>query len=386
MKTYNKLFLAIATLAFFSCKKPYTPEVTSVNSNLLVVEGTINTGADSTIFKLSRTVLVSTKVATKPELAAVVTVESDANESYPLTEKGAGIYIHTGLKVSSSKKYRVRIRTSKGTIYVSDFVESKVSPPIDKVSWDTNDNGLNVYVNTHDDAANSRYYRWEYQESWIFYAKYQSEFVFKNKEIVQRDYTTEDIYQCWAGSTSSTIVLGSSVKLAKDVINKAPLTSIGSSSEKVSSKYSILVKQYVLTKEAFDFWSALKKNTESLGSIFDAQPSQLTGNVHNSSNTAEPVIGYVGAGTTTSLRIFISAAELPKWTVQYPVSCVDPDTVLINNTRTNIKAVDVFKDPSNIATGGVYTVTGTLEGYLRSTRTCADCTVRGTNKRPAFWQ
>ena len=385
MRTYTNLLIILFTIAFVGCKKPYSPEVTSVNSNLLVVEGTINTGADSTIFKLSRTVLVSSKVTAKPEPGAVLTVESNANESYVLTARGNGTYFHPGLNVSPAKKYRLRIRTSAGAIYLSDYVESKVSPAIDSVSWKADDSGLQLYTTTHDAGNNSKYYRWEYQETWKFAARYRSEFYFANNDILSRT-SANDIYQCWAGSASSTIVLASSAKLSQDVISENPLTKIAFDSEKVSIRYSILVKQYVLTREAFDFWSALKKNTESLGSIFDAQPSELTGNIHNIANPDEPVIGYVAAGSTTSQRIFIGASQLPNWRVKYPATCFEPDTVLLVNPRTGIKAVDLFKDLNNIVVSPTYNVIGNLTGYTRAGRDCADCTVRGTTKQPAFWQ
>ena len=41
----------------------------------------------------------------------------------------------------------------------------------------------------------------------------------------------------------------------------------------------------------------MQKNAESLGSIFDEQPTQITGNIHSVTNPSEQVIGYVSAGT-----------------------------------------------------------------------------------------
>ena len=42
-----------------ACRKPYSPPITTANVNYLVVEGVINSGADSTIIKLSRTTPLS---------------------------------------------------------------------------------------------------------------------------------------------------------------------------------------------------------------------------------------------------------------------------------------------------------------------------------------
>ncbi|MDO3626770.1 DUF4249 family protein [Mucilaginibacter sp. BT774] len=75
-----------------------------------------------------------------------------------------------------------------------------------------------------------------------------------------------------------------------------PILSIASSAEKLSVEYSILVKQYALSADAYKFYANLKKNTEQLGSIFDAQPSAIRGNIHFVTTPAEPVIGYLCIG------------------------------------------------------------------------------------------
>src|SRR6202012_4114028 len=95
------------------------------------------------------------------------------------------------------------------------------------------------------------------------------------------------------------------------VVYQNPLTQIPLTSEKVETKYSIIVRQYALTQEAYNFYQNIKKNTEQLGSIFDAQPSQLSGNIHNVTNPNEPVVGYVTVSTVQSKRIFIAHESLP---------------------------------------------------------------------------
>jgi hypothetical protein len=92
-------------------------------------------------------------------------------------------------------------------------------------------------------------------------------------------------------------------------------------------EYSILVHQYALTGDAFTFWENLKNNTENLGSIFDAQPSEISGNIHNVNNPAQPAVGYVSVCTVQSKRIFIHNQQLPRWQTTYPYNC-QADSVL----------------------------------------------------------
>jgi len=389
MKKFSILGLVLVGVILFCCKKAYKPEVTAVNYNYLVVEGLINTGTDSTFIRLSRTVVLDNKNTLKVETGATVTVESDANQSYNLSDvRVAGTYASAPLNLSVNQKYRVRIKTSKGVTYLSDFVEARVSPVVDSVSWKATDNGLQLYTNTHDATNKSRYYRWEYNETWQFRAKYFSGFKADGKAIVPRNSTTENIYECWGNSISSSIVLASSSKLVNDVIYLNPLTFITSDSEKIGVKYSILVKQYALTKEAFEFWELLKKNTENLGSIFDALPSQLTGNIHNISNAADPVIGYISAGTVTQQRIFVPREALPNaWRIKYPYSCSEPDSIYTVNPVTGSRDEDaVFQTKSLLPLEAITNNNGAVIGHTGAGAQCADCTIRGTNKKPGFWQ
>ncbi|SFH19787.1 DUF4249 domain-containing protein [Pedobacter insulae] len=377
--SYILKFVLIAAV-LSSCKERFKPDVLQTNSNLLVVEGFINTGNDSTIITLSRTVFLDDKQAIKPEAGATVMVESETNETYALIEKGNGVYGAPSLNLSASKKYRLKIKTSTNTNYLSDFVSAKESPPIDDVTWKIGANGLQIAVNTHDETQNSRYYRWEYTDTWIFYAPFQSVLMFNGVEVVERNLTTHQIFQCWGNYNSSTILLGSTAKLEKDVIFESPITLIDHHAERLGEKYSILVKQYALTKEAYQFYEQLKKNTETLGSIFDAQPSEIKGNIHNENVPDEPVLGYISAGTVQQKRIFIVKKDLPpSFFLKKNPRCVRPPFVVIPKSQAEL--VGFFASGINIPID--YAPEG---GYYSSGRECADCTLTGTNKRPSFWQ
>lgn len=376
-----KIYL-IAVLFLLSCKEPFQPTVTTLNSNILIVEGMINTGQDSTIINLSRTVIIAEKNTSKPEVGAIVTVESNANEKYNLLEELPGKYSSVALNLDNSKKYRLSIKTNKGVIYVSDFVETKVSPPIDEINWDIKEDGLQIYNNTHDITNKTRYYRWEYQETWEFNAKFRSFFISDGKQIIPRK-PAEDIYTCWNTKKANNIILNSTIKLDQDIIYKNPITFIEASSEKLGVKYSILVKQYALTKEAFNFWQSMKKNTETLGSIFDVQPSQLKGNIYCISNPSEPVIGFISAGAFQSKRIFISKDQLPNnWSIKYPYDNCTAEPILNENPGYN----EVFNILQKyIPVSSIGSDAGDIIGYTASTKECVDCTIRGTKNKPGFW-
>jgi len=349
-----------------ACKKAYNPSTVKTNYNYLVVEGFINTGQDSTIITLSRTVNISSNTTANPELNAVVTIEDDQNNSYLLNEIRNGRYALPALNLTNMFQYRLRIKTTNGQAYLSDFVSANAAPSIDSVGYIIQNNGVQVYLNKHDPTNSAKYYRWEYGETWIFDAAFESYYKIVNGLPVLRTAADGQDFQCWGHDTSSNILLSSTHDLSKDIVSQYPITFLPSTSEKIEDRYSILVKQYALTAAAYNYYLLLKQNTENLGGIFDAQPSQLTGNIHNINNKSEPVIGYISAGTVSEKRIYIDNRNLPAWV---PVTFYDTYGCSMDTTSYRPFPVDY------VPIGGKY-------GALY---TCTDCTLRGSNKQPVFW-
>jgi hypothetical protein len=408
--------LLIMPAILFGCRKAYDPPAIKQFSSLLVVEGDIESGTDSTIIKISHTVKLSSQTTLNPEQNAQVAVESDQNTSYQLTEIKPGTYAIAGMTLDKSRQYRLDIRTAAGKQYVSDLMPVLDSPPIDSLHWDLNGSplygtGVNIYASTHDASNKVRYFRWDYAETWEFHSYTESYFKSNGDSVLTRDLVNDNIYQCWKSDTSSATLIASDAQLSQSVIINSPIAFVHSADEKVSVEYSILVKQHALTAAAYSFYSTLKKNTEQIGSIFDAQPSELKGNIHNADDPSEPVLGYVSVGGVSSTRIFINRRKLPDgnpaWTpVTYytlNAACMlatDPENpkksccyfVSYDTYGNFLNQVHQYID-YNISHNGIpltpvdaIVVHGVLLGYSAAIPECVDCTLRGTNKKPAFWQ
>ncbi|HEY9194762.1 MAG TPA: DUF4249 domain-containing protein, partial [Mucilaginibacter sp.] len=373
-------------VTFVACRKPYTPSVISTTDSYLVVEGVINSGSDSTIISLSRTVPLSVNSDPIAELNAQVTIEPEnGGGSYPLYEFSAGKYATAGLNLDVTKKYRLHIMVA-GSEYASDYMPVKKTPPIDSISYKISSKGLQINANTHDPANGTRYYRWAYEESWRFHSRYNSGLIVKNGAIVARS-AGEMVYYCYAGDRSSNIILASSSKLTQDVISEAPVTIIPPTSEKLGIKYSILLKQYALTKEEYAFWENMKKNSEQLGSIFDPQPSQNNGNIHNLTHPDQPAIGFISITNVQTKRIFLDSSLFPAdWGPLNDPSC-GVDSALYNDPKTGRDEVQ-----NKIIRGGLIPMATIspdgyhIIGYTASSVYCIDCTLRGKVEAPPFWQ
>ena len=295
-----------------NCKVPYDPSLKPTDTNALIVEGYID-GAAPVSFKLSRSRILSVgdTAAKHYELNARVTIEDDHQDQFPLVDSGSGVY-NSGsiLNLNPSYQYRIHIFTSDGREYSSDLVPFKQSPAIDSIGWKIKDDGVQTFVNTHDPNNATIYYRWEYSETWEIHSSYYAtlQYLPASNTVVSR---TDQVYDCWQTDNSTNVYLGSSASLASDVINEMPLAYIPPHDDKLRVLYSILVKQYPLDVNGYNYWVAIRNNTERVGSIFDPQPNETTGNIHCVTDPSENVVGYINAGTSTQKRAYIYNRSLP---------------------------------------------------------------------------
>jgi hypothetical protein len=378
MRMSRYLYLiSFSTIIAAGCKKPYAPNIADSNSNYLVVEGLIDIGPDSTFVKLSRTVNVSAKISHKPELYALLEIEGDDNTNYPLQEKGNGVYVCAPLNSGGSHKYRLSIKTIDNKTYLSDYVEAKIAPEIDSLGYVIKSNGVQIYANTHDNSNKTRYYRWDFNETWRFRTTYDSYYTLVNAKPVFRP-PDQHVYECWGNDTSTSVNVRSTANLSKDVLAQQPIVFLQSIEEKLTIRYSILLKQYALTQAGYAYYVNLKKNTEQLGDIFDAQPSSVKGNITCTTNPSEPVLGFISAGTVTTKRIFIDNHDLPEWRAitYYDLKDCAGDTIKLADE--SLKA--------RFYAGPPYSYLPTVSPDLAAPIECVDCTLRGTTKKPDFWK
>jgi Domain of unknown function (DUF4249) len=376
MKT-KVLFLVL--ILFWACRDKYMPHINYPNSGILVVEGFINTGNGPTTISLTRLAPLN-NVSVIPEPSAQVEVQSEQGARYALSETGSGNYSIDQIPIDTNQKYRIHIRTSNGKDYLSALAIAKITPPIDTLGFDTASDHLTIYLSTHDDRSKSIYYEWYYQETWKYFAFAYSSYKYESGGIGPRDVEDADtLYNCWAFNQSTDLILFSTENLSSDLVYKLPLQTISYfTTNRLRDRYSILVKQIVLTKEWYEWKQLLKKNTEQLGSIFDAQPSETGGNIVCTTDTSERVIGFVGCTSEIEKRIFISRSQIPEVRVNTGYETCAADTILA------VK-FDIFADLAELPIGQVVR-RGAVVGFTGATPDCMECWLHGgTNKKPDFW-
>jgi hypothetical protein len=421
MKRIIYLVALLAVMVIYSCKKVYTPQLVGVTTNFLAVDGDIFSG-DSTFIRLSRTTKLSDTTHNKAELKAIVSIENDQNAKYTLTEKGKGLYVLGVTTFDKNRKYRLNIKTIDGKIYQSDFVPMKVTPPIDSIYIkQTQPNEITFYADSHDSANDTRYYRFDYKDTWMYVPFYPTSYNYKNGRFSYvLPYSADDVGHCFRFSNSTELVIGSTVKLAQDVLKQQPIFSLTSASEKIAQTYVIHLSEYAITKEGFEYYEKLKKNTEQIGTIFDPQPTFLSGNIHCVSSPNDVVIGFISASTISRKQFNLYLKDNPIEPTEvnanidginrfaYPLPFYEKcRSRLISGGTSSLQGTPwVFTGPAvadlNVQSPEFYAkankilatgdsllydiVPGLIFAYYYAPKQCVDCRLKGyTNIKPAYY-
>jgi Domain of unknown function (DUF4249) len=363
---------------FGACTDKYVASIKGQSSGFLVVEGYINIIGTTTI-QMSRSTGLDSPLYI-PELGAQLSIQSDNGGNVPLTETGNGFYSVSGLNLDPTQQYRLQILTA-GKEYLSDLSKVNITPPIDSINWTANTDGVSIFVSTHNDQVQPGYYQWTFNETWQYNSKYFSGLEYQSAALVIRP-TSDLIYTCWRSDSSTNIAIANTEKLSANVIYQFPLTQVSfSTTDKMVDQYSILVKQTSLSQDWYEWVQKIQRNTEQLGSIFDAQPSETGGNIHCTSDPTQMVIGFIGTTTETEKRIFIKRSQLPAVTMY-----TGYETCLIDTTGLSSSDLsDRFSTGFYIPVGIIYAM-GNPIGVSSSVPDCVDCRVKGgTLTKPDFW-
>ena len=86
---------------------------------------------------------------------------------------------------------------------------------------------------------------------------------------------------------------------------RLPLNFVNNETRRLHIRYSLLVRQMALSKEAFWYWNELGKNLQSMGKLYDTQPSITPSNICNVDDENELVIGYFSISGASEKRIFV---------------------------------------------------------------------------------
>jgi hypothetical protein len=373
----NILILFFLIIIFHSCVDDYFPDVDKYE-NLLVVDGFLTNGNESVKVKLS-----SSSAVNNPEFLPISNADvylTDENEIITiLQENETGIYkaIDTTFKGQIGNSYQLHIKLSNGKTYVSE-ISSLPSPiPITSVNGErekaSKDNlypGIRFYVENQNYSTDTLYYYWKLFQTYQYRSTFDIDYTWEGELIPNPDATA--LRTCWLSSKVDRLFV-SSTKLQQASQNyKFPLNFVSTSTKELSIRYSLLVKQLRISKDAFNYYHSIEEQNQQQGDLWSKQPLQIIGNIKNTKDENEAVLGYFMLAGESEKRIFMDRPNIPF----YYVEC-EPD---FEGMRF------IEHEPKEL--WPIYIDDIMFLGLARAhSRSCFDCRLDGGSlSPPSFWE
>ncbi len=380
----------------------FTPETENFES-ILVVEATLTNELKQQEILLSRTRTFEDNIPNREE-NATVRVTDDSQNEFVFTETVPGTYVSdVSFEAVPGSTYQLHITTSNGLDYVSNPTVMGQTVEIEdvyaeRITNENNNDGMVIFVDSFDPTGNSRYYRYEFEETYRVIAPDWLPFDLEGVPLVfpsgpedcnvriRSERRSPDKRVCYPTDISNDIIITTTNNFDEDRVQRFPVRFINRDNYIISHRYSILVRQYVVSPEAYAFFETLRDFSETESLFSDTQPGQLNNNIASTTDVNEPVLGYFEVASVNERRIFFNyddffpGEDLPPYAdpctrVAPPLQDMELDCVL----RPLIEAEVFLYLQENFEPED-------MEGpFIVVPRVCGDCTVLGTNVLPEFW-
>ena len=340
------LLLASCLWSVSACVDPIDLSIRGT-TDLIVVDGTLTDLAEPQVIRLNRSFAdpVSGRFGTLPLTKATVAVLVDSVRVVACPETEAGSYqLPTDFRGQVGHAYQLQFTLSSGATYRSTQQVMPPVPPIDKLKVEFNPQSLkgdrfggvraahDAYLDLRDPPQTRNYYRWDFslyeRQEWCrscfqgVYAVYNilpKTYMFGSYHVsgttpYEACFTppfnpdgdgpqapSGDFYydyncrtECWE------IIRNYELNLFDDELSNGGLISRRKVAQApfLQRQGALLrIRQASLTRDAYAYLKLLEQQSQNTGGLADTPPSALVGNVQNSANSRDNVIGFFTASS-----------------------------------------------------------------------------------------
>jgi len=244
----NLLVLSFSISCFVSCTEPIDLDLNTTHSRM-VIEGRITDDHKKHQVKISSTSDYFANQPTKGLVGAIVSITDENDNRYDLVEGASeGVYETQEMSFTAGRTYRLEV------IYDDKrYVASAFMPPVARLDsvgykWSKSHDHYHALINTQETPGESNFYEWQvYLNSYLV-----------NDSLFETTYTDDQFVD---GSYISNIQIYSFSDFE-----------IGD---------TLMVEQYSLTREAYEFYAASTLETKERGGLFDGPPANIPSNISN---------------------------------------------------------------------------------------------------------
>lgn len=365
----------------FSCVSPYEADIED-EPELISIEASLIKGEEDQTVRISKTASLDYPVFF-PVRGCEVTLLDEFDNAYSYKEVSGGIYSVSipDEELVHGRYYKVRVISSEGVVYESDYELLNPGIEVDSVYYEIEDKvdqvtgepytGLQFYLDVKAGEDDSRYFRWRIDETYEYESFAPLSYYYLDESHTPV-YPSDpwEVFTCWRGEELTGLYQSSTMNLTQNEKKKIRLNYVSARTERLRIMYSLQVRQYAISENAFAYFEQNRLATEEGEGLYTRQPRQPITNFMNPDDASERVLGYFWVSSQTSRRIFVPRIQemdvLPEecayWEYDPMEDGEGPFPIYLFDDRDNEK---------------LYT----------SSRDCFDCTRRGgTNVKPDFWE
>jgi len=385
-------------------------------------DSTVNV-EEERLFNVNTPIIIERGLGPQFESGANVEIRAGNGTVYVFEEADEGTYESlTPFAAMPNVSYQLFVSTSNGEAYESDAMLLPQTSTIEnmyaeRMVSDSGLDGVGIFVDSTFPTDGDKLLRYAYEETYKIIAPYWTPFDFEiirdQTEVIYDDLGNieEILYPdvqlvprareeqvCFRTDLSTGEVLLNGNRLGGNRAERTMVRFIGVDNPIISHRYSILVKQRGVSRQAFDFYEKLVAFSQSESLFSQVQPGSLEGNVYSTSGNV-PVVGFFDVSTEVSQRLYFNFDDLfpdqPLPPYFGTVNCENPVAPILGNPerdgppppnggcpqplieRINLGLVEYYQDNGDLdICGGPYLVVPTI---------CGDCNVVGSNVKPDFW-
>ena len=234
-----------------------------------------------------------------------------------------------------------------------------------------------MFVDSFDATNSSKYYGYEFEETYKIVVPFwfPTDLILTDNGGIREVPKSQEEETCYNTIASKGRLLTNTTLLGEDRVNGFLLKFIAIDDIRVNTRYSILVKQYIQSRESYNYLRVLEEFSESQSLFSQVQPGFLASNIFSSTNENEKVLGFFEVSSVSEKRYFFNREDILNIDYPWPCTVTEPTVQrLISQLRNNrVKLIGVLDPQDPIP-------------YQVVNRLCGDCTASGSNIRPDFWE
>jgi hypothetical protein len=396
MKNYKLNIIVVfifSAILFNGCTEAY-PLLTNTYEEVLVVEATITNELKNQEIKLTKTARFEDETYL-PESGAEVFITDDSGNKYNFTEDTDKYISTVEFQAIPQRKYQLHINTKDGRSFESSPETLTTINPMQEVTATVEEkdkvNGVAIRIKSFDASHASTYYRYDYEETYkIVTPKWRP-----TKAIIGTDgrisfvTNSSETKICYGSKKSSELLLASTNDLSEDRVNFLARF-ISDQNYIITTRYSILVRQYIESLAAFNYYTTLKKLSGPESVLSPTQPGILLGNIKSANNPNNKIVGYFDVASVSTERIYFNYDDLfpGKAAPPFVTDCLEFCYGDVEAGTSPVPCTHVKSPVEDLSFGFVTYYTGidapgSFSYWVNAP--CGDCTTFASNMKPVFW-